>query len=95
MTKKNIHTVPLGKKWAVKREGVEKPISTHNLKNTALKKGTSVAKQDKVEHVIHGRNGKIQDKDSYGNDPCPQKIKSINYNNLREKHICYENKPEK
>jgi hypothetical protein len=22
---------------------------------------------------VHGRNGQIRDKDSYGNDPCPPK----------------------
>jgi hypothetical protein len=25
--------------------------------------------------VIHGRDGKIRDKDSYGHDPCPPKDK--------------------
>lgn len=75
MSKKNIHTVPFGSKWAIKREGVEKPVSTHHLKSTALNKGASIAKKNKVEHVIHGRNGRIQDKDSYGNDPCPPKDK--------------------
>jgi len=75
MSKKNIHTVPFGDKWAVKKEGVEKPISTHGSKNNALHKAASIAKQNKVEHVIHGRDGKIQDKDSYGKDPCPPKDK--------------------
>jgi hypothetical protein len=26
-----------------------------------------------VEHVIHGKDGRIQDKDSYGKDPNPPK----------------------
>jgi hypothetical protein len=75
MSKKNIHTVPFGKKWAVKKEGVEEPISTHNTKAIALEKGVSAAKKAKVEHVIHGKDGKIQDKDSYGPDSCPPKDK--------------------
>ncbi len=75
MTKKNIHTVPFGNKWAVKREGIEKPVSTHNTKGAAQQKGITLAKKAHVEHVIHGRNGKIQDKDSYGNDPCPPRDK--------------------
>ncbi len=29
------------------------------------------AKKKKVEHVIHNKDGKISDKDSYGNDPFP------------------------
>ena len=76
MVKKNIHTVPLGNKWAVKKEGIEKPISIHNTKTTAQGKGASLARKAHVEHVIHGRNGKIQDKDSYGKDPCPPKDKN-------------------
>ncbi len=73
MTKKNIHTVPHGNKWAVKKEGVEEPLSTHTTKGTALERGASEARKSKVEHVIHGRDGKIQDKDSYGPDSCPPK----------------------
>lgn len=75
MAKKNIHTVPSGNKWAVKKEGVKEPLSTHNTKAAALEKGVLAAKKAKAEHVIHGKDGKIQDKDSYGPDPCPPKDK--------------------
>jgi hypothetical protein len=75
MGKKNIHTVPFGNKWAVKKEGTKEPISTHNTKKVALEKAVSLAKKDRVENVIHGQNGRIQDKDSYGNDPNPPKDK--------------------
>ncbi|MBY0544383.1 MAG: DUF2188 domain-containing protein, partial [Gammaproteobacteria bacterium] len=27
--------------------------------------------QAKVEHFIHGKDGKIQERNSYGNDPFP------------------------
>jgi hypothetical protein len=70
---KNIHTVPYGTKWAVKKESTEKPISIHNTKAAALDKGASEARKAHAEHVIHGKDGKIQDKDSYGKDPCPPK----------------------
>lgn len=71
MGKKNIHTVPFGNKWAVKQEGMKEPLSTHNLKGNAMQKAVSQAKKDHVEHVIHGKDGRIQDKDSYGNDTNP------------------------
>jgi hypothetical protein len=35
MTKKNIHTVPFGEEWAVKKEGVKTPVSTHSTKTAA------------------------------------------------------------
>ena len=32
MTKKNIHIVPIGNRWAVKKEGINDPLSTHRTK---------------------------------------------------------------
>ena len=75
MTNKNIHIVPSGKRWAVKEEGKAEPLSTHRTKGLADQQARPQAKKDKVELVIHGRNGQIQDKDSFGNDPCPPKDK--------------------
>lgn len=39
------------------------------------KAGRDIAKKQGTELVIHGRDGKIQDKDSFGHDPCPPKDK--------------------
>ncbi len=38
-----------------------------------MDKSINEAKARKVEHVIHNMDGKISDKDSYGNDPFPQR----------------------
>lgn len=73
MIKKNIHIVPKENRWAVKKEGVKQPISTHRTKTLADQKGRLQAKKNKVELIIHGKDGKIQDKDSFGNDPFPPK----------------------
>ena len=35
--------------------------------------GREIARNQRSEMVIHGRNGQIQDKNSYGNDPFPPK----------------------
>lgn len=72
MSKKNIHVVPSGNKWAVEPEG-GKPISTHRTQGAAEDAGRKVAKEREGELVIHRPNGQIRDKDSYGNDPCPPK----------------------
>jgi hypothetical protein len=72
---KNIHTVYKDGKWISIREGQDKPLSSHETKKDAEIASVRQAKKDKVEHVIHGRDGKIQDKDSYGNDPNPPKDK--------------------
>jgi len=72
MSKKgNIHTVFKDDKWHSKREGQQKPLSSHTTKKNAEKASVRQAKKDQVEHVIHGKDGIIQDKDSYGKDPNP------------------------
>jgi len=75
MPKKNIHIVPKGDRWAIKKEGEKDPLSTHKTKALADQNARARAKKEKVELVIHGRNGQIQDKDSFGKDPCPPEDK--------------------
>jgi hypothetical protein len=77
MAKKDIHTVYNKEKkmWETKLEGQEKPLSRSHLKETAKDKSRREAQKRKVEHVIHKKDGKIQDSDSYGNDPHPPKDK--------------------
>ena len=71
--KKTIHIVPSGTRWAVKQAGTKKPVSTHKTQELARQSAVPLAKVNKSEVVIHGRDGKIRDKDSYGADPHPPK----------------------
>lgn len=71
MTKKNYHSVPWEGDWAVKKEGVEKPLSVHHTQSRAEEKTHQLAKAAEVEAVYHNRQGQIKDKDSFGNDPYP------------------------
>lgn len=71
MSKRDIHVVPHPDGWAVKREGAERASSVHERKVDALEAGRALARKDEVELVIHGLDGRIQDSDSYGNDPHP------------------------
>lgn len=75
MAKKNFHSVPWNSDWAVKKEGVNKPISVHRTQATAEDKTRILAKKAEAEAVYHNRQGIIKDKDSYGNDDCPPKDK--------------------
>ena len=72
---KNQHVVPKDNKWAVRGEGNSRITSDHRTQKTAINTAIRIAKAEKSEVVIHGRDGKIRDKDSYGNDPCPPKDK--------------------
>jgi len=72
---KNQHIVKNGKKWSVKGEGNKKATKKFDTQKEAIDFAKKIAKNQKSEIVIHGRNGKIRDKDSYGNDPYPPKDK--------------------
>jgi hypothetical protein len=75
MNKRNIHIVPTDSGWAVRREGEKQPLSEHRTQENADRAGRPIARRDGVEIVIHGRDGKIRDKDSFGHDPDPPKDK--------------------
>lgn len=76
MDKKPIHTVhaPSGG-WENKREKSTSSLGKFTTKVEAEKAGRDQAKHDKTEHVIHKMDGKIGEKNSYGNDPNPPKDK--------------------
>ena len=75
MSKKNIHTVYNSDRemWETKKEGQEKPLFSSRTKVVAEEKSVKEAKHAGVEHVIHNKDGKISDKDSYGKDSFPPK----------------------
>ena len=75
MPKKDIHVVPREDGWAVRREHAERDSSHHDRKSDAMDAARETARRERVEVVDHGRDGKIRDSDSYGNDPNPPKDK--------------------
>ena len=42
----------------------------HDTKDEAVKAGRELARDRKTEHVIHRVDGKIGERNSYGNDPA-------------------------
>jgi uncharacterized protein YdaT len=75
MMKKDIHVVPHKDGWATKKEGAQRVGVTADTQKQAIERAREQAKREHVEVVIHGRNNKIRDSDSYGNDPNPPKDK--------------------
>jgi hypothetical protein len=62
-------------RWTVKSNGKDVPVSTHHKQSTAIDKAEKIAKEQKTELIIRGKDGTIRSKDSYGNDPIPPKDK--------------------
>lgn len=71
--KKNVHVVPKEKGWAVKKEKTQRASRVVKTQGEAIQIGKDYAKEQRSELIIHGRNGKIRDANSYGNDPFPPK----------------------
>jgi len=71
MPKKDIHVVPREDGWAVRREGAQRDSSHHDRKSEAMDAARDTARRERVEVVEHGKDGRIQDSDSYGSDPNP------------------------
>lgn len=72
---KNQHVVPDGKKWGVKGEGNSKATELFDTQKEAIERAREIARNQRSEVVIHRKDGRIRDKDSYGNDPNPPKDK--------------------
>ena len=68
---KNYHVVPHEQGWAVKGEGSQRASSVQETQQQAIDVGRQLAQSQHSELRIHGRDGRIRDSDSYGNDPIP------------------------
>ncbi len=73
MSKRNVHTVRHENGWANVRPGSDRASSVHRTQGEAIERGREIARNDRSEHVIHGTDGQIREKNSYGNDDFPPK----------------------
>ncbi|MEO6039524.1 MAG: DUF2188 domain-containing protein [Saprospiraceae bacterium] len=70
---KNQHILPTDKGWAVKGESNTRNTKLFDTKEKAEAHGRKIAKNQQSELVVHGKDGKIQSSNSYGNDPTSSK----------------------
>ena len=70
---KNQYVVPTQGSRGVKGEGNSKQTAKTDIKADALKIRKEIAKNQQSELTILGKDGKIQNKNSYRNDPFPPK----------------------
>jgi uncharacterized protein YdaT len=60
-------------KWQHKADGNKRATRITNTQQEAWDSAKAVAQKQGGEVVVHGTDGKIRSKDSYGNDPHPPK----------------------
>lgn len=57
--------------WQAKGAGNSKAAARTETQAEAISIAREIAKNQQSELLIHGRNGQIRARDSYGNDPYP------------------------
>lgn len=73
MSKKNQHVVPHGDDWAVKGAGNSKATRVVGTQAEAIELAREIAKSQGSEMLIHGKDGQIRERNTYGDDPFPPK----------------------
>lgn len=71
MARRNQHVVPHEDGWAVKGASSERATAVFPTQREAIERARQIARNQETELLIHGRNGRIREKDSHGNDPFP------------------------
>ena len=68
---KNQHVVPTRGRWGIRGEGNSRLTSIFDRQSDAIAAARQISRNQSSELIIHGRNGQIRERDSYGNDPFP------------------------
>jgi hypothetical protein len=67
----NQHVVKRGPNWAVRKEGADRDTRRFDTQVEAIAAGREIAENQGGELFIHGRDGKIRERNTYGHDPHP------------------------
>lgn len=71
MVKRNQHLVPHPGRWSIRPAGSSRASSVHDTQQKAIDQAREVARSERPELIIHGRDGRIRARDSHGHDPHP------------------------
>ena len=62
--------------WQVRRDGDSKPSHVTRTQAEAINIAREISRNQNTELQIHGRDGRIRQSDSHGNDPFPSRDKA-------------------
>lgn len=71
MPRNDRHVVPRNGKWAVRKSGSTRVSRYFKTQSEAIEAARDIAKREHTELYIHGSDGRIRERNSYGNDPFP------------------------
>jgi hypothetical protein len=66
---RNQHVVSHGEGWAVTEEGASQPFAVFKTQSEAWERAKSIARKERSEALLHGKNGSIRTRNTYGYDP--------------------------
>lgn len=73
MATKGLHVVPDGTRWAVRRAGAARVSGRYETQTEAIEVARDRARSEAGELYIHGRDGRIRERSTFGKDPYPPK----------------------
>jgi hypothetical protein len=73
MSRKGQHVIPSGSKWSVRVSGAARASGTFSTQKEAIDTAREKARREGTELYVHGRDGRIRERDSYSNDPFSPK----------------------
>lgn len=65
------HVVPSEGGWSVRKAGSSRATRKFATQQEAVRAATEIARNQGGEVYIHGEDGRIRERNSYGNDPHP------------------------
>lgn len=69
--RKGQHVVPSSEGWSVRKAGATRATRIFPTQQDAINAATRIARNQRTEVYVHGRDGRIRERNSYGNDPHP------------------------
>jgi uncharacterized protein YdaT len=73
MPSKGQHVVPSGDKWSVRKSGSSRASGVFSTQIEAIKEARVLAQRQGTELYVHGKDGRIRERNSYGRDTHPPK----------------------
>jgi hypothetical protein len=68
---KGQHVVPSPDGWSVRKTGSSRATRTFSTQEDAINAAIKIARNQGTEVYVHGRDGRIRERNSYRGDPYP------------------------
>lgn len=73
MPAKGLHVVPNNGRWSIRRAGASRASKVYSTQKEAIGSARERAQSEGGELYIHGRDGRIRERNTHGNDSYPPK----------------------